>query len=111
MVEKYADVEKAVSIYIAELRKHGINPQKVILFGSHAAGTATPLSDIDLVIVSADLARWSALERLEMLSRLTICVDAPLEVLGYTPEEIEKAGSDSILWGEIQKTGKVLVAA
>jgi len=111
MAEKYPEVEKAISTYVAELRKHGISPQKVILFGSHATGTATPLSDIDLVVVSEDLAKWPALERLEMLSRLTVCVDAPLEVLGYTPEEIEKAGSDSILWGEIEKTGKVLVAA
>ncbi|MDD5309638.1 MAG: nucleotidyltransferase domain-containing protein [Deltaproteobacteria bacterium] len=94
-----------------ELRNHGIRPSEVILYGSYAKGEATPLSDIDLIIVSDDLSRWPAIERLEMLSRLAACVDAPLEVLGYTPDEIAKAGKSSILWAEISRYGRRLKAA
>jgi predicted nucleotidyltransferase len=41
-------VERVVKI-IAE----GIHPQKIILFGSRATGTARPGSDLDLVVVYA----------------------------------------------------------
>lgn len=111
MVEKYADIEKVVNGYIEELEKNGIHPQRVILYGSYAKGTATPDSDIDLVIISKDMARWPALERLELLSRLTAKIDAPLEVLGYTPDEIARFGADSILWNEIKRNSKTLKAA
>ncbi|MFA4973427.1 MAG: nucleotidyltransferase domain-containing protein [bacterium] len=111
MVEKCPDIEKIVSLYVSVLKEHGIIPKQIILFGSYAREEATSLSDIDLVIVSEDLARWAALERLEMLSKLTAGIDAPLEVLGYTPDEIAKAGSDSIFWSEIMSYGKVLNAA
>ena len=111
MAKKYADIEKIVSSYVAVLVKNGIHPQRVILYGSYAKGTATPDSDIDLVIISEDLARWPALERLELLSKLTAKIDGPLEVLGYTPDEIARFGADSILWCEIEHNGKTLKAA
>jgi predicted nucleotidyltransferase len=111
MVEKCFDIETIVSRYVAELKRNGISPKKVILFGSYARGDATPLSDIDLVIISDDLAKWPAIKRIEMLSRLTACVDAPLDVLGYTPDEITRGGKDSIIWSEITRHGKTLVAA
>jgi len=111
MVEKYAKIEEIAARYVAELEKNGIHPQRIILYGSYAKGTATPDSDIDLIVISEDLARWPALERLELLSRLTSKIDAPLEVLGYTPEEIARHGADSILWSEIERNGKTLKAA
>ncbi|MBI5299693.1 MAG: nucleotidyltransferase domain-containing protein [Deltaproteobacteria bacterium] len=80
--------------------------EQVILYGSYAKGTARAFSDVDLVVISSDLAKWAPIERLQMLSRATINVDAPLEVLGYTPEEIAANGDDSIFWEEISKTGK-----
>jgi predicted nucleotidyltransferase len=111
MAAKCLDVERIISLYVAELKKRGIRPQKIILYGSYARGEANQDSDIDLVVISEDLAKWSGLERLEMLSRLTVSVDAPLEVIGYTPDEISQAGKNSIMWAEITRYGKTMLAA
>lgn len=111
MAEGLVDVEAIVSLFVAELRKHGIRPREVILYGSHARGEATVHSDIDLVVISEGLSKWPALERLEMLSILAARVDAPISVLGYTPDEIARSGKDSIIWSEITRHGKVLSAA
>lgn len=103
-----SQIEKIVGHYLQELKKHGIQPERIILYGSHAKGNAKPYSDIDLVVISKDLAKWPPLERMQLLSRATLHVDAPLEVLGYTPDEIKKRGADSIFWEEISRTGKDL---
>jgi predicted nucleotidyltransferase len=111
MVEEHLNIERIISLYVAELKKHGIRPQKIILYGSYARGEANLESDIDLVVISEDLTKWSGLERLEMLSRLTVSVDAPLEVIGYTPDEIAEGGKNSIIWAEITSYGKTMLAA
>ena len=45
------------------------------------------------------LAPFSALKRQEYLAVKTMCVDAPLEVLGYTPEEFKR--STNTVFGQI----------
>lgn len=104
--DQLSQVKNTVGQYIKELEKRGVCVERVILYGSYAKGTAKPYSDIDLVIISKDLAKWPAIERLQMLSRATLHITAPLEVLGYTPQEIREHGDESIFWEEISKTGK-----
>ena len=101
-----SEIEDLVMRYVETLATKNIHAECVILYGSYAKGTAQPYSDIDIVIISEDLERWPIIERLQMLSRATLSLKAPFEVLGYTPEEIQKNGKDSILWEEISKTGK-----
>ena len=101
-----SQIKSVVRHYVDALEKKGIVVEKVILYGSYAKGTAKPFSDIDLVVISSDLSRWKPLDRLQMLSRETICVKEPLEVLGYTPNEIAQNGDQSIYWEEISRTGK-----
>lgn len=103
---KLSKVKTAVKQYVLELKNYGIKPTSIILYGSYASGTATEASDIDIVVISSDLSRWRPLERLKILSRATLNIDAPLEVLGYTPKEIKEKASDSIFWGEISQTGR-----
>ncbi len=46
--------QKAVAIgekYVKALKKRGVLLERVLLFGSHARGTAGPDSDIDLLVV------------------------------------------------------------
>jgi predicted nucleotidyltransferase len=111
MAEEPIDITGLIASYVTRLRDAGIDPQEVILYGSHARGEAGPDSDIDLVVISSDLARWPALERLELLSRLTAGLGAPLEVLGYTPDEVRDRGNGSILWAEIVRDGRQVLAA
>lgn len=97
--------------YAEELKKRGVSPKVIILYGSYAKGKATSYSDIDLVIISPDLRRFKPIQRLEFLSRATLNIDKPLEVLGYTPKEIPKKKGKSIFWDEITKSGKTVYAS
>lgn len=94
-------------MYKDELNRHKIRIVKMILYGSYARGKASSYSDIDLIIVSPDLARFRPLERQELLAQWTMSIDAPLEVIGYTPKEFK--GSRSTIFGQIIcQTGKLL---
>ena len=104
--DQLSQIKDSVHRYIKELENRGIHVERVILYGSYAKGMAKSYSDVDLVIISKDLAKWPPIERLQMLSRATLHVDAPLEVLGYTPQEIKEHGNESIFWEEISRTGK-----
>jgi len=106
MAKKFFEIKKILRDYKAELRKHGIRVKKMVLYGSYARGNPKSYSDIDVVVISSDLAKFPALKRQEFLAKHTIPVDAPLEVIGYTPAEISKA-KDSIFGQIIRETGIV----
>jgi predicted nucleotidyltransferase len=107
MVKSISEVKKLARDYSAELERHDISISKIILYGSYAKGQPKPYSDIDLVVVSADLARFSPLRRQEILAELTMNIDAPLEVIGYTPAEFKKAGG-TVFGQIIRETGRLL---
>jgi predicted nucleotidyltransferase len=107
MVKKISEIKKIIRAYKKELKRHNIHVTKTILYGSYARGNAKPYSDIDLIVISPDLARFSPLKRQELLARLTIPINAPLEILGYTPAELKK--SNHTIFGQIiRETGKLL---
>lgn len=88
------------------------SPQKVILFGSHAEGTADHDSDIDLLIVKETsetfLDRWVTVRRILTGTHRSI----PLDTLVLTPQELEErlAIGDQFIAG-ILKEGEVLYVA
>jgi len=107
MVKSVSEIRKIVKEYKDELKRHNIRITKMILYGSYAKGHPKPYSDIDLIVVSSDLARFTPLKRQELLAQLTMNIDAPLEVLGYTPKELR--GSSHTIFGQIiRETGKLL---
>ena len=79
-------IRPAVERYIEALRKSGIAPQKVYVYGSYARGTATEASDIDLAIVAENLSGDSFEDDLALM-RLTWDVDTRIEPHSFRPEE------------------------
>lgn len=108
MVRTTAQITKIVRQYAEELKKQHIRPDKILLFGSYATGSAHPYSDIDLLVISKDFRKIKPLNRLEQLSLATIHLKAPIEAIGYTFEEIEKNKKRSIFWEQIKDTLKLI---
>ena len=83
------------------------DPLQIILFGSHARGDADDQSDIDLLVVFAELTdkRKTALDIMRALGDLPVAKD----ILVSTPEELERSRTriGSVL-RYAQQEGKVL---
>ncbi len=108
MVTKNINIQEIIEEYRLRIERKGIRPEKIILYGSYAAGHPHAGSDIDLVVISSDFASIHPLRRLELLSLATAGMHAPIEAIGYTPEDIKTKGQDSVFWEIIQKTGKTV---
>lgn len=104
MVKSIFEIRKIVKEYKDELKRHNIRVTRMILYGSYARGNPKPYSDIDLIVISPDLIRFSPLKRQELLGQLTMNINGPLEVIGYTPKEISRA-NHTIFGQIIRKTG------
>lgn len=79
-----------VQVTIAEMVRRIVerfHPERVILFGSHARGTAGPQSDVDLLVVmqAQGSKRRCAVEIHGLLAGMGI----PKDVIVVTPEEFE----------------------
>ena len=101
-----SQIDEIVRILVGEC-----HPDKIILFGSYARGTATEDSDLDLAIVKeTDLPRFkrsTAFRRaLRANGRRWLF---PMDIVVYTPEEIAAYQNDPYsLIHEILNTGKTL---
>src|SRR3990172_4837504 len=67
------------------------HPLRIVLFGSHARGTATAESDVDLLVVLAAVTdkRRTAVEIRRALGDLPVSKD----IVVTTPEEISRRGN------------------
>lgn len=100
--EQEAQLEKLLQVLVEKIR-----PEKVVLFGSYASGTATPESDIDLlVILESDLRRD---RRQDAISRALRPRRVPVDILAYTPSEVQRClESPASFVRHILTTGKVI---
>ena len=62
-------------------------PEKIILFGSHAAGTATKDSDVDLLIVRRH--RDDGV-RQAVAIRLALRTNFPLDIIVRSPQDVRR---------------------
>jgi uncharacterized protein len=85
---------------VAQL-KTALHPEKIILFGSWARGTASRRSDVDLLIVWETLE--SPLDRIGTL--LTLLRDAPrsIDVIVYTPTELSQRSNSHFIRQVLQE--------
>ena len=103
--EKLNDI---IYAYLAKL-KDKVSLDKVILFGSYAKGTATELSDIDVLIISSDLSEDKPKGMNGYyLDTLVGDFDPSLEVIGINPRKL-KNPVEKGFFEEIINTGKVIV--
>ena len=98
------DVRDVIARYVANLRALGVCPTRVLLFGSHARGTAGPYSDIDLLVVSPDFDRIPPPEHPKLLAKANWDLFAPIQTLWTTPAALEAASPASFL-REVVRTG------
>jgi len=84
-----------------------VQPQKVIIFGSYAKGTATIKSDLDIcVIMETELPMAHRANDLKpMLSYSVIAIDVHI----YTPQEVEEYSKEQFSFiDSIIKSGRVV---
>ena len=69
-----------------------VHPRRIILFGSHARGTARPDSDLDFLVVEDGPfdARRSRREEMTRLWQAMFDYFIPIDFLVFTPQEMEK---------------------
>lgn len=96
-----------INDYLSRL-KNKINIDQVILFGSYAKGTATELSDIDLLIVSRDLSENVPKGKNGFyLDNLAGKFNPSLEVIGVNPKQLDNP-IEKGFFEEIITTGKTI---
>lgn len=80
-------------------------PHRIILFGSHAAGTADEESDVDLIVVYETDKRF-----LDRLRELYMAWDLPkgVDILAYTPAEFAELMSTRAFVQDAVASGEVL---
>jgi len=84
-----------------------IQPQKVILFGSYAKGTATVKSDLDIFIIKET--ELPPVNRADVLKHLLANSLIRVDVHVYTPGEVEDYGEEPFSFvNSILKTGKIV---
>lgn len=83
-------------------------PEKIILFGSYAWGNPTKDSDVDLLVIMRS--QKSKIERERELRRFLFPSNVALDILVYTPEELEKSinQSHNLFIEDILRNGKML---
>lgn len=105
-------VMNAINYLRERIEANGVRVNRIVLFGSHAAGTAAPHSDIDIVIISQDFKRKDIFKRAEMTGLAeweTIRkYKVPFDIVTMTPEEFDKGGS---IIADYAQQGKTVYAA
>lgn len=96
---------EAVKRYKDELRRLGIEPERIILYGSRAKGIIEEDSDIDLVVISPVFSRLNLRERLELLGMAAARIMEPVQALGYTAEEYAALGEGTFVGDEVKPVG------
>ncbi|WP_157265890.1 nucleotidyltransferase domain-containing protein [Azohydromonas aeria] len=95
-------IRQAVAALVA-----AANPQRIVLFGSHARGDAGPDSDLDFLVVEKEVAHRG--KEMVRLSRALRPLGVPADVLVVTEEELQQWGNEpgSVYWWAL-KEGRVL---
>ena len=109
MLERFTEekLNHIINDYLSRLMNK-VHIDKVILFGSYANGTATELSDIDVLIISKDLSDNTPKGKNGFyLDRLVGKFNPSLEVIAVNPKQLEDPVQKGF-FDEIISSGKVI---
>jgi predicted nucleotidyltransferase len=104
MAQKRRQITALIQRYVAVLEAQGIPVERVLLFGSYAAGHADKWSDIDIAVISPKFDELSLLERYEQLGLANCALHAPLDIVGFSSAQVAHCEPESFL-AEILRTG------
>jgi predicted nucleotidyltransferase len=107
MVRTRSQIKAIVNQYVRNLRARGIIVEQVVLFGSYAEQRAHEGSDIDLAVIAPQFARLNLRERYELLGLANMSLRAPIQAVGYSPQQWYEAERGSFA-DEIRRTGQVI---
>ena len=97
------EIQSITKLIIHQIKPY--KPQKVILFGSYAKGTAKADSDVDLVLIKNTNDNFQT--RMKKV-RLLISTTTPVDVFVFTPKEFKEGTKTNPLLSEIERTGKII---
>jgi predicted nucleotidyltransferase len=103
-----AAVLKIIGQFKDALEKKGIRIERIVLYGSYAAGTQREDSDIDLVVISDNFLGLGYWQRIDLLSAAIYEVFKPIEAVAMTRTEWEKGDSFIV---DFARNGEVVFAA
>lgn len=97
------DLVRALKRFRRAVEKFGV--ERMILFGSRAAGGEGESSDVDILVVSPEEDKLSLLSRLYHEWHIELDLNYPVDFLCYTPEEYETMKEGITLVREAVQTG------
>ncbi len=82
----------SIKMFVCELRRRGVDVERVYLHGSYARGDWLTSSDVDIIIVSRSVEKIPFKDRVELCWRVVyeLGLDPPVEALMYTPSELRE---------------------
>ncbi len=96
MLKESVSIEEITKEAAGYLSKY-VKIDKVIVYGSYAYGKPREDSDIDIAVISEDFAGMSMIEKVELLSKVSLAVDSRIEVKGFSREEYDNALPGSLI--------------
>lgn len=82
-----ANVKRHIREMVRRLVRE-FDPDRIILFGSHARGDAGPDSDVDLLVILPFTG--SKFDKMLQMRGVLHSIPVPLDVFAVTPEEVER---------------------
>ncbi|MFH1664919.1 MAG: nucleotidyltransferase domain-containing protein [Candidatus Omnitrophota bacterium] len=107
MVRKPNQIKKIIRDFAASLKLKGIKVNRLILYGSYAAGKPGRDSDIDIAVISSSFNNKNLLKRQELLGEVIFGLGEPIEAIGYSYKEFIRRPRLSFLF-DIVSNGKTV---
>lgn len=100
--------QKKVIQQLVDRIHEGYQPEKIILFGSHAYGVPTENSDVDLAVIKDTTKSFH--DRNVEVRLLLREATFPIDVVVFTPQEFEQKKTTNPFLEEIATKGKLMYA-